>query len=36
VVEEKPCNKEALTKLGELAINIDVALKNKGKKLLMI
>jgi len=30
VVEEKPCNQEALNKLQELANNIDTALKAKG------
>ena len=30
VLEQKPCNNEALNKLGDLASNIDTALKTKG------
>lgn len=30
VVEEKPCNKDALSKLADIASNIDAALKVKG------
>jgi hypothetical protein len=30
VIEEKPCNKEALNKLGDLASQIDAALKSKA------
>ena len=31
VVEEKPCNQDAIAKLGEIAAEIDTALKAKGK-----
>lgn len=30
VIEEKPCNQEAINKLGDLSTNIDIALKAKG------
>jgi hypothetical protein len=31
VVEEKPCNVDAIAKLGDIAVEIDNALKAKGK-----